>query len=124
MCGLTKNIRKSRGVTFIELVVAVVILAATISGVLSLFGATKRWIEVSQSRMTVGEIGKRVLDPLQMWVREDKWADPGNCLTGGACLPPSITIQNRQYNIAYTVTPGPLNLRRVRIDFNWNEPVF
>ena len=117
------KIQRNSGVTFIELLVAIVILAATIAGLVGLFGATKRWIEVSQSRMTVCEIGKDVLDPLQMQVRDDTWNAPNNCLTTGTnCGPASITIQNRQYNVQYNVAAGPLNLRSVKVDVTWSEP--
>lgn len=121
-----RNMQKNRGgVTFIELLVAIVLLAATIGSMLSLFSATKRWIEISQSRMTVGELSKYTLDPLQMWVRQDQWAAANNCLTTGTnCGSADVTIQNRQYNVTYAVTPGPLNLIRVRVDFDWYEPVF
>ena len=123
-----KDAHRNQGVTFIELLVAIVLLAATIGGILSLFGATKRWIEASQSRMTVGELGKYVLDPLQMQVRADQWN--ANCVSdtvaaGAGCVPNNLNIQGRQFNIAYNVGVGPLPaLRRVRIVINWNEPTF
>lgn len=119
-----RKARKCRGVSFIELLVAVVILALTAAGLFNLFSASKRWTEFSQSKMTVGEVGKLILDPMQAQVREDQWG--ANCISAGVgCGPASINIQNRQYQIQYTVGNGPLpNLRKVRTDINWNEPVF
>lgn len=115
----------NRGVSFIELLVAVILFAMTVTGLVNLFGSSKRWIEHSQARMTVGELAKRVLDPIQADVREDQWA-AGNCLsTGVGCGPPTIQIQGRTYNIFYTVNSGPiLNLTSVRVDINWTENAY
>ena len=123
----TKNNQKDRGVSFIELLIAVVILAMTITGLINLFDASKRWIEHSQSRMAAGEIAKLILDPLQRQVRQDQWNAVGHCLsTGGGCVPPSITLQGRTYNIVYTIdNEQPIaNLNRVNIIISWNEPHF
>jgi len=121
--GLTKNSQKNQGVTFIELLVSIIILAATISGIISLFASAKRWIEVSHSRMTMGEIGKLVLDPLQMQVNQDDWGT--NCLGTGVCTDQVIQIQSRDYNVQYFVEPNqPItNITRARILITWtNEP--
>ena len=119
-----KNNPKRQAVTFIELLVSVVILASTIVSIFSLFGSAKRWIEFSQSRMTVGELAKRALDPLQMQVRQDQWGV--NCLSTDSCTAAPISIQNRNYNVNYTISNDqPItNLNRVRVDIDWYEPVF
>ena len=122
-----KNSQKDRGVTFIELLVSMVILAATLSGIIGLFGSAKRWIEVSQSRMTMAEITKRALDTLQMQVNEDDWRILNNCLSAGACAPMNVQIQNRQYNVVYTINNDqPINnVNRVMVIISWtNEQAF
>ena len=123
----TKNNQKDRGVSFIELLVAVIILALTITGLINLFDASKRWIEHSQSRMAVGEIAKLILDPLQRQVRQDQWTTAGHCLsTGGGCAPTVIPLQGKNYNVVYTIdNEQPIaNLNRINITISWNEPHF
>ncbi len=125
----TKSIQKGRGVTFIEILVSMLILAASLAGIISLFGSTKRWIEASQSRMAMGEIGKFVLDPLQMQVRQDQWNPGTNCLSSGGAVgcQPSVPIQNRNYQVVYTINNDqPIaNVNRVSVFINWtNEQVF
>jgi ABC-type phosphate transport system permease subunit len=119
-----KNRQKDQGVTFIELLVSIIILATTIAAIFNLFASAKRWIEVSHSRMTMGEIGKLVLDPLQMQVRQDLWGT--NCLSNpAACAAAPIQIQGRNYNVNYFVENDlPItNINRVRVTLTWtNEP--
>jgi prepilin-type N-terminal cleavage/methylation domain-containing protein len=120
-------IRRKYGVTFIELLVSIVILAVTLSSIINLFGSAKRWIEVSQSRMTMAEITKRALGPLQMQVREDQWSIGANCLSAGACPPTNWQIQSRNYNVAYIINRDqPINnVNRVIVVISWtNEQVF
>jgi prepilin-type N-terminal cleavage/methylation domain-containing protein len=123
----TKNNQKDRGVSFIELLVAVVILALTITGLINLFDASKRWIEHSQSRMAVGEIAKLILDPLQRQVRQDQWGIAAlNCLSTDTCADTTIPLQGKNYDVVYTIdNEQPIaNLNRVRININWDEPHF
>ncbi len=119
---MKKKTQKKSGVTFIELLVSSVILALTLMSLLNVFSATRRLVSISDSRMSVAEIGKFVLDPLQMQVRQDQWG--ANCLsTGVGCLPNIVANQNKDYNVAYTVTNNqPIaNVNRVRIDVSWTE---
>jgi type II secretory pathway pseudopilin PulG len=121
-----KHSRKNQGITFIELIVSVVILGVTLAGLLNLFGSAKRWIEVSQSRMTMGEVAKSVLDPLQMQIREDQWSVGANCLSAGACSTPPLSVQNKLYNATYAISlnaPIPY-VHRVTATITWNETVF
>jgi prepilin-type N-terminal cleavage/methylation domain-containing protein len=118
-----KNVKK-QGVSFIELLVALVIFALTLVGLVNIFGATKTLVSLSQSRMSVGEIGKLVLEPLQMQVRQDQWAT--NCLGTGTpanCPPTIVKNQNKDYTVTYDVdTNTPLtNITRVKIDVTWQE---
>lgn len=113
-----------------ENIIAAVILALTISGLANIFITGKRWIMLSRSRMAGAELGKQFLDPLQMQVRQDTWADPGNCLgTGTAAACPDQTAGaaqglDRNYTAHYTVTPGtPIgNVTKVLVNITWDEP--
>jgi len=121
-----RNRRKELGLTLIELIVSVVILALTLGGMVNLFGSAKRWIEDSQSRMTMAEVAKNVMGPLQMQVREDQWSVGGNCLSAGACPATTITVQSKLYNVTYTITnDAPIaNVNRVETTITWDEQAF
>jgi prepilin-type N-terminal cleavage/methylation domain-containing protein len=118
-----------KALTLIEIVVALVILAITIAGLVNLYISGNRWIAHSRSWVAGGELGKHFLDPLQMDVRQDQWDPPNNCLsqdgmnrigcnTNPWADPSSGITYTPQYDI------GPVNatqLRRVTVTISWNE---
>jgi Tfp pilus assembly protein PilV len=63
-----------KALTLFEIIVSVVILALVITGLANVFVAGKRYIKYSRLRMSGGEIGKRFLDHLQAYVRQDTWS--------------------------------------------------
>lgn len=69
-----------RALTLFEILVSVVILALVITGLANVFVAGKRYIKYSRLRMGGGEIGKRFLDPLQTYVRQNDWNTSTNRL--------------------------------------------
>ena len=112
-----------KGLTMIEIMVSVIILALVVAGMANLFISGKRWVLISQTRMTTGELGRFFLDPLQMLVRQDTWAT--NCLGQGNCPSVSRGIADgldRDYTATYTINNNqPIaNLTRVRVDINFN----
>ena len=50
------------------------ILALVVTGIANVFVAAKKYIQHSRSRMTGGELGKKFLDPIQAYVRQDTWS--------------------------------------------------
>ena len=124
MTQVKKNM-KHQGLSFIELLIAMVILGMTLAGFINVFASAKRLIALSQGRMSGGEIGRLVLDPLQTQVREDRWgtATAVHCLSTNSCAPVAVAIQNRNYNAVYTIdNEQPIaNVNRVTVDINWNE---
>jgi len=133
-----------KGLTLLEIVISTSILAVTVVGLASIFVTGKRYILHSRSRMAGGELGKLFLEPLQLGVRQDTWADATNPLaetpstspkycdddpshTQHPNCPPaaSRTIDNITYTATYNIsrtTPVGTNLNRVKVDVNWNEP--
>ena len=117
-----------KGISFIELIVAMLILAITFAGLVNLFISGKRWALISETRMTGGELGKFFIDPLQNQVNWRTWSTAANCLgtgNGAACPNPNAGAAqgvDRTYNATYTITnnnPAP-DLNRVRVNINWN----
>ena len=112
-----------KGISFIELIVALLILALTLAGLVNLFISGKRWVLLSQTKMTGGELGKFFLDDKQALVRQDTWAT--NCLGQRNCAAVTVgTIHglDRNYTGTYTINPvaGATELNRVRVNITWN----
>ncbi len=124
------------GFTLVEIIVASVIFALVIAGLLSVFVAGTKHIIHARERITSAELAKVFLDPMQMDVRMDTWNQPGNDLN--LSVPPvpltAQTVNNRVFSGTYTVADGnPLggnydsalfgtDLRRVTTKITWNEP--
>jgi type II secretory pathway pseudopilin PulG len=117
----------AKGLTLLEITVALVILSMVIGGLLSVFTAAKRQIMHSSSRSAGGELGTFFLDRFQMQVRADTWGT--NCLgTGTLANCPNLTQGtadgfDRNYDASYTVTPNFAcsTLTRVLVTLTWNE---
>ena len=116
--------QRRAGFTLMEVIVASMLIAITLTGLAHLFVIGKRYILHSRSRMASGELSKVFLDPLQMNVRQDQWGN--NCLSSSptAGCPGPQTIDNIPYTPTYTINDvgGGTNLRRVRLTIGWTEP--
>lgn len=137
------------GFTLVEIIVASLVFALTIAGLLSVFVAGSRHIIHARERITSAELGKLFIDPLQVDVRQDTWTlgQASNALTPGTTYcdsvgghtqnkncPPAAqrTVNNREFWAAYTIAQGGVNpgddpaligtdLRRVTATITWNE---
>lgn len=138
------KLKTLQGLTLMEIIVATVIFAVAVSGLVNLFVAGKKYILHSRSRMSGGELGKVFLDPLQMSVAQNTWDTVTNSLKAGSyycddtsaghtgallpnCAPANQRIlDGTPYNADYTVQDmsGESNnpeLRRVVLTVNWSE---
>jgi prepilin-type N-terminal cleavage/methylation domain-containing protein len=117
---------KRKGLTLMEIIVSVVILALVVTGLINIFIAGRRHILHTRLRMTATELGRYFLDPLQMQVRQDTWNDLANCLGTGNC--PNQTAGpaeglDRNFTANYTANVSYLgtNLTKIRANITWNE---
>jgi len=120
---------KRKGLSLLEILVASLILALVLAGLLNTFLAGKRWVLHNRLRMTGGELGKYFLDPLQQQVRQDQWGN--NCVSNQAnCCSNPLDCQagtaqglDRTYNAVYTVSSNtPItNINKVRVDISYTE---
>ena len=126
-----KILMRKTGLTLMEIIVSVLLVALVFMGLANLFVVGRRYIMHARSRMAGGELGKVFLDPLQMDVRQDEWGDtdyvdPDNRLRLGT-RESNAQIGGISYNAAYNVTgfpelPATSQMRRVRVDLQWVEP--
>jgi prepilin-type N-terminal cleavage/methylation domain-containing protein len=63
-----------KGLTLLEIIISVIILALIMTGLVNVFVSGKKLIQHSKMRRGGGEIGKKFLDPLQGYVRQDTWS--------------------------------------------------
>lgn len=113
-----------------EVIIAAMLLALAVGGVVNIFVSGRRFIQHSRMRMTGGEIGKTFIDPLQADVRQDTWGTAGNNLneTGAAGRITNGSIDGINYQANYVIanvaiTPGNSinDIRRVQTTLSWTE---
>jgi len=128
------------GFSLIEIIMAAVVFALVIVGLLSVFVAGTRHIIHARERLTSVELGKLFIDPLQLDVRQDTWwlGQASNALTLGTTYCDSVgghtqnkncptaaqrKVNNRDFAAQYVteVVPGT-DLRLVTTTITWNEP--
>lgn len=97
-----------KGVTILEVIIALVILVLVIGGLVNIFISSQRWLIHARARMQGGELGKRYLDPLQMEVSQAEWdaaRDSGaavSCLTGDGTTNCNTATWSDVSGITYT----------------------
>ncbi len=113
-----------------EIIVSIIILSLTLVSISNLFVSAQRWFWHNRARYASSEVGRDLIEPLHMSVRQDTWNLAGNALTPGAAGAP-VTVNGIVYTPAYTFDDVPVrnstnavvdNLRRVRLRITWNEP--
>jgi Tfp pilus assembly protein PilV len=130
-------INKERSTTLFEVIVATVIFALVMAGMVSIFVAGKRHVFHARERMTGSEIGKLFVEPLQLAVRQDTWDTSANALNMGITycdssgsnqnpVCPSVASQRSVNNIVYSAqyeisAVSGTNLRRAKVQVNWTE---
>ncbi|MDD5116468.1 MAG: hypothetical protein PHW98_05330 [Candidatus Omnitrophica bacterium] len=130
-------ILKERSTTLFEVIVATVIFALVMAGMVSIFVAGKRHIFHARERMTGSEMGKLFVEPLQLAVRQDTWDTSANALNMGTTycdssgssqnpICPSVATQRNVNNITYSAQyeisgVSGTDLRRAKVRINWTE---
>ncbi len=128
------NTRSLKAMNLMEAVVASMLLAMVMFGMMAVFTAGKRHSVLSASKTVAGQMSYKFLAFLPMYVRADTWDASGNELTastyycGGASTPQSAdcppsaerTLNGLVYSARYDVQDF-YNLRRVKLTINWTE---
>lgn len=134
--------KKNKGLSLIEIIVATLIMAITMAGLVNLFVSGKRWLLHSRARMTGGEFGKYFLDPYYQSVQESDWNNgtvdyntPGLQITPSETAGAQVNDQQGGRNIGlgrsfyqpfYTVNTMPgvshdTQARKVKVRIYWPD---
>lgn len=116
--------RNKRGFSLVEVLVAVVIFALLLVGLMSVAIAGNKNVIHARDRAVAAQLGRFFLDPLQGDVRLDTWDQAGNQLRIGTSAGVAQSFNNRSFAEALTVTTVPNtgnDLRRVVTSITWTE---
>lgn len=129
--------RVPRAMNLVEAVVASMLLAMVVFGLMAVFISGKRHSVLNTSKTVAGQLAYRFFAFLPMYVRADTWDASGNELTastyycGGSSSPQSSdcpalsdrTLNGLVYSGKYEVRDF-YNLRRVKLTIDWTENTF
>jgi prepilin-type N-terminal cleavage/methylation domain-containing protein len=111
-----------RGLTLIEILVAVMIVSLIMFGLGTIFIAASRHMTGSRAQISAALLGSYYLANLSQQVREDEWGS--NCLSNSTlCAAPSISLSGITYSIDCNnafLSVG--NLTKTSVTVSWNEP--
>lgn len=114
------------GFTLVEVVVALMIILITVTGIFTAFIAAARYARDAKNKVTAVNLVRQRLEELRPYVRQDTWNNPANLLyapPGGTEIYPdyNYAINNFNYTVGYTVTADATNDRRtVEVKASWN----
>ena len=120
----------TNGISMIEIIVSMVILALVMVGLINVFVVGKTFTRNTGLRMSGGELGRFFIDPLVSDVRQDLWGDAAavyNLSIGLHDNLPPQTINNITYTYSYNVTEEHFGndpattVRKVVMQINWTE---
>ncbi|MCU0665759.1 MAG: hypothetical protein MUF05_01510 [Candidatus Omnitrophica bacterium] len=117
---------KNKAMTLLEILIAVLIIAITVGGLVAVFVSSRGFIEHSRSRLQAAQLSKYYIDQLHGFVRQDSWNTASNQLYDGAAPSYSTTFSGVTYNVTSVVDAvdpvNPGGLRRVVTKIKWTEP--
>jgi len=113
--------KNKSGLTLVEILVSLLILSIAVSGIVSVFIASERYVVRSQRRLQAAILVRQILEGLHNEVRQDTW-DTGRLRHGYSETTPPITIDNITYNLTFNVSNLPnRDYRQVTVNVSWLE---
>lgn len=109
---------KDCGLTLVEIIISMVILAVIIGGLANLFLATKRHTLHSSFRMAAAGLGRYFLERLHLHVNQETWdnAPPSNLLTVGKYKSTNNPYPAKYPDADYTTVIDPLGFEERLLD--------
>lgn len=128
--------KRLTGFTLVEILVALVILALAVGGIMSSFISSQRFISRSQRRLQAANYAREVLEQLRDGVNAQYWASAGNdkldikgwtdCIAGPINPPLQINLATlAAFNARcdyMVVSESATGYRAVTVRIEWDEP--
>jgi len=108
-----------KAVSLVEILVATMILAVVMGGLMSAVVSGQRYLLHTRNRISASQAVKSKLEVLYKEVRQDTWSSPSNPLRI-----PSSTSSNDCGGVtcdAIVATSDKDGLRKVKVDITWRE---
>jgi prepilin-type N-terminal cleavage/methylation domain-containing protein len=118
------NKSHSRGFSLLEVLVAMLILALVMGGLVNVFVASRGYTAHGRFRTSASQVAAQFMDPLQNEVNQSSWDTSGNLLNVSVRPGPSQTVDGVTYNSEFEITNESAGtfLRRVRMNVTWTDP--
>jgi Tfp pilus assembly protein PilW len=119
-----RGIRDSAGLSLLEIIVSMMILAAALVGLINVFVMSNALLAHSRARVSASQLGTVFLEPLHSDVRLTDWNLSSNNLTVQTDVVKSpVAVNNIDITPKYTVADDPSGstIRRVSLNLTWNE---
>ena len=122
-----------KGFTLLEIIVATLILALVMTGLVNVFLAAKRHLTHTRSKIQATELGRLFLAPLQMQVKQSDWNSSSNdynspnLLQKGTRTGSLERLDGIDYTPTYEISVPPgfspdSPMRKAKVTITWNEP--
>ena len=118
---------KKKGLTMLEILIAMLILGIIVTGLANVFVASKKLVLHSRNRIFAVEAAKYMLAPLSAGISYSSWGSTNCLLNAAGCdtSPPNVA---RPSGIIFypswsVIDPGDPAVRKVKLTMSWNEPV-
>jgi Tfp pilus assembly protein PilW len=115
--------RHSTGISMLEIVISMMILALVLVGLINVFVVSRGYMAHSRFRTSASQLATVFMDPLQNDVRQNDWNETTNNLSVNTTTGDKVIIDGVAYTPTYTVTDESAGtaLRRVVVNVTWNE---
>jgi len=111
------------GFTLLEILVSLLILSIVITGIMSVFIASRRYIVRSRHRLQAANLARQVLEGLYKDVRQDTWDTGGLSVGSSKNCGISCSLDNISCTCRYSVNNvSGYDYRKVDVTINWTEP--
>ncbi len=127
--------KNKKSLTLVQLIVATVILSASVTGLFAAFVSGKKITARSRRKLIAINYARQIAESLKSAVRQDEYDDPAKPLGCAGAHPfncPKVSpiaapagLTSFGATNGYTVTDIPVGsayMRKVTITVNWNEP--
>jgi prepilin-type N-terminal cleavage/methylation domain-containing protein len=117
--------RSTRGLTLLEILVALVILSVVLTGFGNVLTVARKYLSHSRARLCASELTKYYLSPLAAAVREDNYTTGLLAENAARHSPEEPTVDgilyNGTYNISSIILQDGTRIRCVNLTIHWNE---